>query len=136
MYPGHPTQLSGKLVITGEIDGPSSSNIVMDTRLVNAVGVYIDDTTPNLAHWLGIAVQHYSLVLVAVAPRQIGKHWGPDPPVQNMYEAYSIGGPWPKNYEHLIVRWGYGHPSRLKRMRMLNKALKAVGGDADRVWLF
>lgn len=136
MFPGHPSQLSGRLAITSEIDGSTSANIVIETKTGTAAGVYIDDSTPNIEKWIAIAVEKFSVVFVSVAPQANGAHHKPAPPVQNMYEAYSVTGPFPTNYDHLIVRWGYHDPPKAKRIAMLSRALTAVGDDPDRVWLF
>lgn len=89
-YPNLPTSLSGAYVIGG-VDQECQARVV--SRLDRPYGVWIDDTTPNLSHWLGLALAKYTplnqRVLVCVPPGRPEHHY--PAPVISVYEAYFYG---------------------------------------------
>ena len=153
MYPGHPTQLSGRLIITDLIDQEVQANIVVN-RAGKQAGAYLDDSTPNLGYWLRVARVKYATLrlplLVAVAPGNRGLHHRPTPPCRNMIEFYPYGngepasyaGQMPTGYECVIIQQMYPGPyattppGKLRRWWLRERALKAMDGDRDRVWMF
>lgn len=105
---------TGVYQIGPAFDAECSAPIVTQYGL--PVGVYIDDTTPNIAHWISVAVAKYpeGVVIVAVSPGMKGLRYGPRPPVMNAYEAYifGMGVPWRSwlpipRYEAYIVQRDY-----------------------------
>lgn len=85
------TTIKGGLTIGPGFDGQCSAPYVY--RAGRVVGVYIDDTTPNINKWVACAAAQYptGIVLVAVAPDQYGLKYAPSPPVVNCFEAYAYG---------------------------------------------
>lgn len=55
MWPGHPSPLNGRWTVTGELDPVSQANIIRD-RKSQQVGLYFDDSMPNLRSWLAKAL--------------------------------------------------------------------------------
>ena len=151
MFPGHPTQLSGKLIISGKLNEPSGANLVLDTTGA-LKALYFDDTTPHDDAAIKLALGLGLTLLCAVGPDQIPLHHRPTPPCANMAELYKwgLGEPWievkwgvTKNeYEHVIAQhmWpgtvGKHAPPPQVRAALKRQALKLVAGDPDRVWLF
>lgn len=118
MYPGLPSSLRAELVITGQVDEECQANIVL--RAGKPFGVWLDDTTPNLEHWVKLAAAKYGpleqKVLVAVAPHDAGKRHGPASTVINVYEYYpDAGSPdEPPVYEAYCLQWLWGGPDSRK----------------------
>ena len=80
--------VSGQLTIGCGFDATVSAPEVC--RAGRVIGVYLDDTTPNLKYWLGLAVAKYpdGTVIVAEAPNTPTWRFGPRPPVLNCHEWY------------------------------------------------
>ena len=117
MWPGHPTDHYGSLVITTEIDQASQGNIV-SRKSIAPVGVYLDDSTPDLEKWVKAAIDdpHRGLILVSVPMSQPHKRW--PAPVINLLEWYPVNagfdpGPMPKCEGYILQRHypGYLHES-------------------------
>lgn len=51
--------IDGRLTIGAYTDGECSAPVVSETRTSAQLGVYIDDETPNIQHWIDIAVAKY-----------------------------------------------------------------------------
>lgn len=69
MYPGTITDRKGKLIVTTNTDELTQGFIVTDDNGV-AVGIYIDDSTPNIEHWIELALQSnwkYKFVSIPMA---------------------------------------------------------------------
>lgn len=132
MFPGLPTCLRGGLVI-GAVDEETQARIV--THGGKPWGCWIDDSTPNLEHWLDLALQKYvplgQHVIVCVPPGRPGHHY--PPPVISCYEAYWYGmGCAPADWLPLPTfdayciqwRWPGTHaskaPSLAERIRLLH----------------
>jgi hypothetical protein len=90
MFPGLPTSLSGGYVI-GAVDEECQARVV--TRLGEPFGAWIDDTTPDLGHWLQLTVAKYrplnQTVMVCVPPGEPHKRY--PAPIVSVYEAYFWG---------------------------------------------
>ncbi len=111
------TDTSGRLVINCGFDGPVSAPEIC--RNGQVIGVYIDDTTPMLNYWLGLAVAKYSapgdIVLVGVSPAH--PKWSYAPPALACHEFYpeNAGRPirvmeltFPRHRKCYIVQHLYG----------------------------
>lgn len=105
-------------------DGECSAPLVKD-QYGNVLGVYIDDTTPDIDQWVEKAVRKYGPqgkhVFVAIAPNRVGQRHHPIPVVVNWLEVYwkgsglSVRAYWrqllrQKNhrYDGYIVQWNFG----------------------------
>lgn len=120
----------GGLKIGCGFDGALSAPEVC--RGAAVVGVYLDDTTPNLRYWVqqAVAAFPHGIVLVAVAPGQAGVRYRPSPPVINLYEAYPFGAgvrpsaffPLPR-YPGYIMQWAYRTPTLRQRYWLLGRVL-------------
>lgn len=116
MFPGLPSCLNPAIRITSTVDEECQANIV--TRFGRPVGVWLDDTTPMLMHWLGLAVEKYGplgqTVFVCVPPGDPHLRHKPSPPVVNVQEWYPYGmgcapslwGP-PPDCEAFCIQWRY-----------------------------
>lgn len=114
MFPGLPTSLSGAYVIESTVDEECQANLV--TRLAQPFGVWLDDSTPRLEHWLALAVAKYAplgqTVFVCVPPGEPTLRHKPTPPVVNVYERYVYGmgvppgawGPCPRYQAYVVQR--------------------------------
>ena len=138
MWPGLPTSLSGAYVIESAIDEACQANLV--TRLGKPFGCWLDDSTPNLNHWLELAVAKYKplgqTVFVCVPPGEPNLRHSPSPPVVNVYEIYHFGmgcppsewGPVPARTAYCI-QWawpgthGKAAPTEVQRQSVLDQAL-------------
>jgi hypothetical protein len=115
MYPGLPTSLSGAYVIEQTVDEECQANLV--THLGKPYGVWLDDTTPNLDHWIELAAGKYGplgqKVLVAVAPHDTDLRHGPAPTVIPVYEFYPHAGSpdQPPAYDAYCVQWAWPGPN-------------------------
>lgn len=135
MFPGLPTSLHGGLVI-GDVDEECQARVV--TKHGQPFGAWLDDTTPNLTHWLALTIAKYEPlgqpVFVCVAPGRPHLHHEPEPPVINVYEwyVYGMGVPrsaWPrlppKGYRAYCVQWRYPGtegkrpPTRRQRLALM-----------------
>lgn len=115
-YPGLPSSLSGAYVIEPTVDEECQANLV--TRLGKPFGCWLDDTTPNLQHWIELAVAKYrplgQTVFVCVPPGRPYFRHGPCPPVVNVQEWYPFGmgcppsewGEPPRRFAYCI-QWDY-----------------------------
>ena len=91
MFPGLPTSLSGAYVIESTVDEECQANLV--TRFGKPWGIWYDDTTPDLEHWLALGLEKYTplhqKVLVCVPLGRPHHHY--PAPVISVYEAYIYG---------------------------------------------
>lgn len=126
----HLRDITGRLVIGCGFDGlVSAPTVCVDGR---TVGVYIDDTTPDIRSWVAKAVTRYRLVIVARAPGQRGCPY-PQPPVLCAHEWYPYQsgfapwewGPMPRARAY-ILQWLYSFdgtpPTVLERQGLLRQA--------------
>jgi len=92
-FPGLPTSLHGELVIEPTVDEDCQANLV--TLHGQPYGCWLDDTTPELDHWLGLAVAKYGplnqTVFVCIPPGRPHLRHKPSPPVVNVLEVYHYG---------------------------------------------
>lgn len=87
---GLPVDITGRLVITAQVDQVSQGNIITENGV--PVGVFLDDTTPHLAYWIARAVGEHRpdwLIVVAVPPGRPHRHY--PPPIISAYETYFFG---------------------------------------------
>lgn len=139
MFPGLPSGLFRPfrpLRITATVDEECQANIV--TRYGKVYGCWLDDTTPNLQHWLSLAVAKYGplgqTVFVCVPPGQPHLRHKPSPPVVNVQEWYPYGMGWPPAAwglppacEAYCIQWnwpgteGKQPPALLQRLRLLRQ---------------
>lgn len=131
-WPNHPTDRTGRLTIGPDTDEQVQGWYVR--RRGDVVGVYYDDTTPQLTRWLALARAKYELVFVAVSMSAPHKRW---PGCVNLQEWYPIAsgypasawGPLPGDTEGYIVQDRYPGfkgtypPSRLSRLALLARVL-------------
>ena len=100
-------------------------------------GVYIDDTTPDVAHWVGLAVVKYKLVVVGQAPNGPCAAQGDAICAQEWYPydcRFPPGtwGPIPAAKAYIIQWWyawpGCGPPTPIERAALLSdvEALKPI----------
>jgi hypothetical protein len=89
MWPGHPSALDGAQIVTDLIDGASSGNVVTNAA-GERIGVYLDDSTPDLGMWVTGALDEpgAGLIFVSVPMATPHKRWGPR--VVSMLEWYPI----------------------------------------------
>lgn len=130
----HLTGVRGGVQIGPGYDGTCSAPFVVAGG--QDVGLYIDDTTPNIRTWIRCAVAQFphGVVLVGVAPGQEGTRYGPRPPVVNCLEVYPYGEGVPsggffplKRYACYISQWnwpgieGRVPPTARERERLLRR---------------
>ena len=106
---------SRQLQIYCGFDGVASAPQVC--RAGRVIGVYLDDTTPRLPYWIGVARSRYSYVLVARAPSQRGCPWTGVICLDEFY-AYNCRHVWrrvprPPRAEGLIVQSSFACLLRL-----------------------
>lgn len=134
MFPGLPTCRVGGVRIELDIDPACQGRIV--TKAGKPAGVWLDDSTPRLDHWLSLAAEKYGPlnqpVFVCVAPGQAGRRYRPAPLVVNVFEHYVYGmgvpasaWPPPPAYPAYVVQWrwpgthGIRPPTPAERQRVL-----------------
>ena len=128
-YPDLPTCIKGGVKIGPGFDGECSAPTI--TRLGHNVGVYLDDTTPNLEHWIEVARAKYPTGLIVVGISMSTPHLR-HPGVVNAQEWYPVHsgeplwawGRMPKCEAYIIQdRFpgfsGRGAPNRLQRLALL-----------------
>lgn len=116
-WPGLPTcHFPAGVVIESTVDEECQANIV--TQDGEQVAVWLDDSTPNLNKWRAMAVAKYGplgqKVFVCVPPGRPHLHYGPEPTVVNVYEAYWYGMGCPPEewlplptFDAYCIQWAY-----------------------------
>lgn len=93
MWPGAPTDITGKLKITTKINAATSGNIVIEVASGKQIGVYLDDSTPRLSMWVKTALAaHVGKVFVSVPTSEKHHRW-PNPAI-NLLEWYPYNAGW------------------------------------------
>lgn len=100
MWPMHPTDHLGQLIITDEVDEASQGNVVIKAVSGARAGVYLDDSTPHLETWVHAAVAELKplvtgarqLILVSIPMGRPHFRW--PKPVINLLEWYPHNAGW------------------------------------------
>lgn len=91
MYPGTITDRKGQLIVTMQTDQKTQGFIVVN-RQGDQVGIYLDDSTPNLAKWVTEAYQtSWQYKFVSVPMNKAAYHW---PGMINLFEYYPYNSGW------------------------------------------
>lgn len=102
------TDPSHRYVIGCGFDPATSAPEVCDESAGGvAVGVYVDDTTPLILHWITLAVARYPLVLVGEAPGQ----WQ-SPPYCSLPRVLCLREWYPYESGAPAASWGPMPPAR------------------------
>lgn len=115
-WPKEFTDPTGRYIVGGQPDSSGTGFCVQDIhRQGEQIGVYIDDTTPNLEGWLrkAVAAWPHGLVFVGIPDGEPHLRYGRfGTNVINLQEWYPYGGPWswrswgpPPRCEGYIIQW-------------------------------